>query len=377
MVANRLGSFSGWFAGSLIVVLCIVTSKHHLQVSATFSMAGSDRTSNQVGAAGASCSSSSLYDEMYHSHGRGVLLVQGKIPPKPVLDSADALLEANTDPADMIGTLTNPSRVGFLDTTTTTLPVSTLRGDIAVTEFDDYTLRQYGSVRLALPGGGTNNKAAGYTGTNMISFYLGRELLDAAKESGMVHAEHFAGATDNFAYSAQGNLVTPPTVPLLVDTFTMATTRSGDDVCDTDLVGRLYHSIMAPFLTTGAVGDVRCLHSANTSAAGIFLHVDEVRTIDDGSASTTSNVVHIDIVQSHINSNEDVTPLINPMDAFVEAYQTWRASNPCPGRGTMHPTAGMDLANRTGADDTSGGSTVRHVVLVVLFLGTTVSWALF
>ena len=336
-----------------ILVLVIIACQQDGLVSATFSIGATDSVTQQVGAAGASCVLSSVYEALYQGvPGHGVLLTQAQSPDNgsPVYERGTSLLEQDKDPVDILVNITDPT----LDVSITNIPVFDEEGQTVVDNvtFQDTTLRQYGVVDLM-------GRAAGYTGENIKAMYF---ALGGTEEFyGFNYTQkHFSGRANDYTFSAQGNVVTNITVDTLADTFTEIAVRnnnsnssnSNNESTCIDLAGMLYETIVAPFEATALAdtvyqlaGDVRCFERLQAAAAGIFLHVD---------AQDGTEVVHIDIVQNDISKNG--TEEVSPYDAFVKAYAAWREINPCPATGTatMHPTTGMDLAKPGTGMDNSG-----------------------
>lgn len=342
-----------------VLVFAIIALHQDGLVSAAFSIAATDSATQQVGAAGASCVPSSVYEAVYQGvPGHGVFLTQAQPPDSgsPVYERGTFLLEQDTDPVDILANITDPT----LDATVTNIPVLDEEGEMVVDNvtFQDTTSRQYGVVDLM-------GRAAGYTGENIKTMYF---ALGRTEEFyGFNYTQkHFSGRANDYTFSAQGNIVTNITVDTLADTFTEMAGRNNNNSSDSneticiDLAGMLYETIVAPFEATALAdtvdqlaGDVRCFETLQASAAGIFLHVDA----EDG-----TEVVHIDIVQNDISKNNG-TEEVSPYDAFVAAYTAWREINPCPAMGTatLHPTTGMDLAKPGTGIDNSGAVSIWNL----------------
>ena len=324
-------------------LLFFASTTNVVVVDATFSIAATDKDSQQVGAAGASCTPSSVLEGLYQGvPGKGVLIAQALAPAADsvIYTTARSLLQSDAPPSQITERITDPT----LDDTTTTVATPVDWEATAATNYEtivyrpdaveymDYTLRQYGVVDL-------KNSPAGYTGLNIQPYYYDMGLSEAALGVNYTQ-KHFAGRSNQLTYSAQGSGVTETTVSLLVDTLLQPPTVA----CD--LADRLYQSIVRPFQQYSSfnqIGDVMCFEENSAPASGIFLHVD---------APDGSEVVSIDIVSDEIGGQS-----VNPFVAFSQAYNAWRAVNPCPGAPTAAPLDGdRDIFAETEAPTSSSGS---------------------
>jgi len=139
-------------------------------------------------------------------------------------------------------------------------------GDLADgAPFANYRLRQCGIADLV-------GNTAGYTGEDLDPLYevLGNQPSFQTDQQGTV---------GNYSYSAQGNVVSEQTVPILALTFeqglllgsNVAADDLGNDVAadDCDLVQRLWDAVMAVY--ENKEGDTRC---PEHGAAVAFLNVE-------------------------------------------------------------------------------------------------------
>ncbi|CAB9517103.1 expressed unknown protein [Seminavis robusta] len=279
-----------------ISFLLLIASQVH--VEATFTVAATDTATGQQGAAGCTCvvpEAVSLYNHYHSVVGKGVLLSQASPPDadSPVYSKAHELLSAGQDCDTVLQAITNDT---------------SLDGESSI--------RQYACVD-------SRGNAAGYTGAGIQEFY--DVLLSLNGEEVQPHAQvDEQGSAGSVFYSAQGNIVSKNTVPLLSDGFEQA------EGCD--LAGRLFRSIVAvddsnnqarangSSEDTNFEGDVRC---ENGIGEGIipgygypglqaYIHVEDVNG---------NEVLHIESLPEGG---------VNPYDEIREKYAQWRLANPCP-----------------------------------------------
>jgi uncharacterized Ntn-hydrolase superfamily protein len=183
--------------------------------AATYSIAGVDRASGQVGGAGASCIGKSSVRIIYGAApGKGVVHAQALINTDG-RDEAVSLLLRDRSPADIIARLSSP-------------------------EFDpDASRRQYGVVDLA-------GRAAGFTGDDNGDFAGDRQ-----------------GESGSFIYTVQGNILTGPVV---IDRAAAAFAGGGCDLAD-----RLMLALEAG--AEDGEGDSRCTDDG-VPADSAFIEVD-------------------------------------------------------------------------------------------------------
>lgn len=305
-------------------------------VEATFSVAGTDSATQQVGAAGASCvANESIYDFLYQGvPGHGVLITQAKpaVPGTAIYQIGEAMLLNGTNPFVIVETITDPS----IDDVVVTLGVPNCGGRDNIT-YEEYKLRQYGCVDLM-------GRSAGYEDPTLKEYYYDLCTVEGEGKYYNYTQEHTGGTAGTFTYSAQGNVVTDTTVPALATNFVG---QDGNVGCD--LADRLYRAITSiPLMFREALetedesliaGDVRCFPGYGAVAHGMFLHVDN----PDG-----TKLVHIDIIGEG-----------DPFPAFQEAYDAWRSDNSCPETTTTEApssVAGGTAGTETPAGTPSGGT---------------------
>lgn len=282
---------------------------------ATFTIAGAHPTSGQMGAAGSTCvdptgdNGLSLYKVNYHpTSGKGLLLSQASPPEEgssnsdAVFETADKMLQEDEDPSSILAAISDPMVDGGLDM-----------------GFPSNEVRQYGLVDL-------QGRAAGYTGSSIGDMYDTIVLIGLQPHVQENEAGSVTGATGSMVYSAQGNIVSNNTVPLLAEGF------QEEEGCD--LADRLYRAVIAvddanakaranPDASDNSdfVGDVRCengvLWGLLTPGYGFpglqaYLHVDD----EDG-----NELLHIEALPE---GGE------NPFDDIRTKYAAWRQQHPCP-----------------------------------------------
>jgi len=216
-----------------------------------------DAATKQVGGAGASCVEvigASLFNAAHVSvPGKSVLHAQGLVAAASVLDKDWTLMAEDTLPRTVLDTIATPE----VDP-----------GELADgAPFANYRLRQYGIADLV-------GNTAGYTGEDLDPLYevLGNQPSFQTDQQGRV---------GNYSYSAQGNVVSEQTVPILASTFEQGlllgntSDVTADDLVndvaadDCDFVQRLWDAVMAVY--ENEEGDTRC---PEHGAAVAFLHVE-------------------------------------------------------------------------------------------------------
>ncbi|CAB9525770.1 expressed unknown protein [Seminavis robusta] len=305
--------------------------------NATFSIAAVDQSTGAMGGAGCSCIYNlpqyppmpfTLYEALYHPvPGKGVFVTQAQPPKSPhaVYKAATKSLKNDAEPKDIISKITSDS----VDP-----------GEFFNTGLPNKGVRQYGIVDL-------KGRADGYTGDEIGDL----NVLDGFNSTSVqVYTEkHYSpnanvGPGKNYAYVAQGNIVSLNTVQ------TMASAFERDDGCD--LAGRLFNALNAvdeankKANATGTTednnfeGDVRCEEMNGYPGYQAFVHVD----FKDGSA------MHLEwIVEFNDWSNKqgiEANNTINPFDKLNEQYKAWRADHDCPptsGKVRRRASVGSDL----------------------------------
>lgn len=281
---------------------------------ATFTIAGAHPSTGQMGAAGSTCvdptgdNGLSLYKVNYHpTSGKGILLSQAKPPEEgssnydSVFDTADKMLQEAEDPASILDAISDPMVDTGLDM-----------------GFPSNEVRQYGMVDL-------HGRAAGYTGSSIDNMYDTIVLMGLQPHVQENEAGSVTGATGSMVFSAQGNIVSNNTVPLLAEGF------QEEEGCD--LADRLYRAVIAvddanararasaASSNSDFVGDVRCengvLWGMLTPGYGFpglqaYLHVDD---------EVGNELLHIEALPEGGK---------NPFDEIRTRYAEWRQQHPCP-----------------------------------------------
>jgi uncharacterized Ntn-hydrolase superfamily protein len=280
--------------------------------TATFSIAGTDNKTNQVGAAGASCVPVSVYELLYHGVAdHGVLVTQANPPSKDsiVYSIGKELLSNETDPKEIIDTITDPA----VDNETYTTNVNKI--------YKGPDVRQYGVVDLM-------GRAAGYSVSTLKDYYYDFNYTE--EKYGYNYTQmNEGGSVESYTFTAQGNIITNDTVPTLVGKFVAA-----DTACD--LAGRLFGAVEAVFDAVSQegglfMGDVRCVPYP---AASAFIHVDN----PDG-----TEFLHIDII-ANVSADPE-----SPFIKLKQQYDTWRSNNPCKVEGS--PTVPTTVTTPTSAGE--------------------------
>lgn len=244
----------------------------------------------------------------------------------PVYSVGKEMLSDDTPPTDIIKFITNPA----FDNET---------GSVSVGFPLEVTLRQYGCVDLT-------GRSAGYTGKDLEALYFLPQVGFSFNDVGYQHKQSHTNGTvgSDIVYTAQGNIVTNDTIPILSETFETV------DACD--LAERLYLSLAAVYEAEGGLeGDVRCFESHNASGSSVFIHVD---------AADGTEVINIDLTDS-LNQN------INQWPAFKEKYEEWRSDNPCTTSSmTKAPTTSPTASPTSAAGPISLGVSLMFVSLTAL-----------
>lgn len=252
---------------------------------ATYSIVATDGV--HIGASGSTCielEGFSILNELYREEpGAGVLITQANLIEEdsaPVV-AGKALLANGTDPQDILTVMTDP----MLD------PDNFTVGD-GEPDVPNVDTRQYAALDV-------QGRVAGYTGPSLDELYARFGFEPSSQSDQQV-------ITEDYTVSAQGNIVTDATVPLLIDSFQEAAT---DNVTNCDLAAKLYAASIA--VSMANQGDIRCDGVPGSLA---FLRVDTV----DG-----ETVLEIDIQYSEAEG------LVNPYEKLKEGYDAWRAENSC------------------------------------------------
>ena len=317
------------------------------QVKATYTVAGADSKTGQLGAGGCTCVDPDAGIQLFKFYkptaGKGLLLAQAFPPDETtpnynaIFNTADQLLQQGEDPEVILTKITDPT----LDS-----GPSPFFEDVPVNE-----IRQYGCVDL-------QNRAAGYSGEGIGDLY-DRLGMNASTVQDYDNS-HETGQAGDIAYSAQGNSVSINTVPLLVEGF------NANGGCD--LADRLFNSIVAVDDANNKAraanenedinfeGDVRCeIPGVGFGYPGLqaYLHVDD----KDG-----NQILHIESLPE---------PGTNPYDEIRTKYAEWRAANPCPtGAGSATGESQTVFEAGSSASFVRGGTVFLFVGLVI----TTSAW---
>ena len=307
---------------STIAISTISVLLNASPLDATFSIAAVDQTTGAMGAAGCFCVHTkpgqpplpfTVYEALYHPvPGKGVLVAQAQ-PPQgkkhAVYKAASKMLNQGDDPASILTEITS-SKVD--------------PGEFFTTGLDNNRVRQYGIVDL-------QGRADGYTGDQIDNLHV----LDGYNSTTVqTYAQkHYSpgakvGPGKNYAYVAQGNIVSLNTVQAMADGFEK-------DACD--LAERLFHALtIVDDLNTQAnatgtndqddfVGDVRCEEMNGFPGYQAFVHVD---------FGGQKPPMHLE--SNVLLNNWNVIPgimansTVNPFDDLRKQYNAWRANNSCP-----------------------------------------------
>lgn len=287
----------------ILLISSLVTS--HYCAHATWSIAGADTSTGQVGGSGASCIADlSIREALYNSApGHGVLLSQALLssPPDDLPTGPRAvgvqMLMNDSSPQDILDHITQyPSPDSDCD-------VGYCSGEHGSACGDDWVecmanpipwcgccggdTRQYGIADL-------NGRAVGYTGQGVHNQSIAYDGIEA-------YEGHFSDyIEEGIAYSVQGNTVTKETVTNAYSQFSKG--------CD--LADRLMNALEGgAYFGNGNDGDVRCQEQVESPAFGAFLRVE---------SSDGSYVVDIDVMND--------TDAINTLR---RRYDDWRSSHPC------------------------------------------------
>ena len=286
------------------ILLSLVVSHNNHFAQATWSVAGADKSTGQVGGAGASCIDfTSVKDALYNSApGHGVLLSQALLSNSPKDDPSGPravgvqLLMNDTNPADIYNVITQYPNI---DSDCDVGYCSSGYGSACEDDLVQYMAnpipwcgccggdtRQYGIADLT-------GRTMGYTGegvNNQSIAYCGLEAYEGSF-TGYIESE-------GIAYSVQGNTVTESTVTNAYSQF--------NEGCD--LADRLMNALEGGDFENGD-GDVRCQETVQSPALGAFLSVQ---------SSNGTYIVDIDVVND--------TDAVNTLR---RRYDDWRISHPC------------------------------------------------
>ena len=233
----------------------------------TYSIVGADTKTHEVGGAGTSCLTG---DDVYVIYrgvpGHGVVHAQAYYSLE-ARDRAAELLGSGATPVDVLDAITLPS-------------------------FDkNVAIRQYGLVDV-------RGATASYTGTGTLAY-----------------AGDHRGAFGDFAYSAQGNILTSAKV---IEQASAAFEQGGCDLAE-----RLMRALEAG--AHGGQGDSRCTgHGIPSDSA--FLQIER------------PGVAEGDYLSLHVESSGDE----NPLPQLRARLEAWRVQHPCPVASTSQPPSGHD-----------------------------------
>lgn len=279
-------------------MLCCLGLHLLAPVNATYSIVATN--GGYIGASGCTCIEQegiSLKDALYRTEpGAGVLITQALLidEDSPPVVLGKSMLKNGTNPQDILSAMTdaslNPQFFNVGD-----------RGPRLPVE----NLRQHAVVD-------TQGRTAGYTGSDLDELYSRFGFAASCQTDQQV-------VRGNYTISAQGNIVTEPTIPLLIGTFLEtpigdASNESG--LCD--LAARLFAASNAVNLANE--GDIRCSGIPGTLA---FLRVDTV---------AGETVIDIDIGYSARTGS------VNPFIELKIAYEAWRNENGCSDDGSTTPS---------------------------------------
>jgi hypothetical protein len=296
-----------------ILLLFGVLVIHFQATVATYSIAGTDKSTGQVGGIGASCVSLDIFRALYSSiPGKGVLLSQGYVPENQLPRNLGlVLLQNETDPTDIINAIIQ-------------LSVDPL---VFVDEFPGPDIRQYGVVDL-------QGRVAGHTGASLETLYEERLGIFGTVQ------QNLQGNVGNFTYAVQGNVVTSSTLGNAVDAFV--------DGNGCDLADRLMLALVGGREQDGQVeGDFRCVSSLGIAASGAFLDVDN----PDGT-------VFLDLAAVN-TAPDDAVVLLQAQ------YEAWRATCPCAVCGSP-----VDGATAETSAPASGTVSVFDALLSMCYAAT-------
>ena len=254
---------------ALIVIASITLCS--VRAEATYSIAAVDTVTGEVGGAGTSCVGNFSVSVIYGAvPGAGVVHAQAYFN-RDARDRAVELLGQSATPADIIAEITSQA-------------------------FDPLSEnRQYGVATI-------DGATAAFTGDGCDPW-----------------AGHRTGTIDQFAYSAQGNILTSENVVL--------NTSAAFEASGCDLAERLMLALEAGAMN--AEGDGRCTPDGIPSD-GAFIRVD--RPNDPG----------------WLDLRADNTAPMNPLVLLRMEFDQWRQTHPCPASPT--PDAGVP---DVGPPDTS------------------------
>lgn len=286
-------------AGAAVVLFCLAGA----EAEATYSIVGADRSTGQVGGAGASClgGNFSVYVIYGSAPGKGAVHAQAQLN-RQGRDEAVRMLDGGASPAEVIARISSPS-------------------------FDpNAAVRQYGVVDVA-------GRAAGFTGTSTLSY--------AGDVQGL--------AGGRFAYSAQGNILTSRRV---LDQAKEAFEQRGCDLAE-----KLLLALEAG--ADGGEGDSRCT-SRGIPSDSAFLQVDRP-------GEPAGSHLRIEVPYSgnqsplvELRRRFDMWRASNPcpVDAGVDAGAEVDAG--VDGGGSFGPDAGTDAGTSSsvdGGEDRTDGAT--------------------
>jgi len=257
----------------------------------TYSIVGADSLSGQVGGAGTSCL---MGDDVYVIYrglpGRGVVHAQARYN-TAARDRAAQLLEMGSSPAEIVAAITAASYDASAQ------------------------VRQYGVIDVL-------GRTAAFTGTRTMPFAGDRQ-----------------GASDHFAYSVQGNILTSEAV------LSQAARAFEGGGCD--LAERLMNALEAG--ASGGEGDSRCTPSGIPSDSA-FLQIEA----PDAAASVSLRVR---------------TAAQSPLPLLRAQLDAWRAEHPCP-KPVQPAAAANGPEASTGCQCQSVMGNVPSAVLVLSLLGS-------
>jgi len=297
-------------SNSSLFLLLSLLMQYSSVIEATFTIAAADTNTSQVGGAGSTCievDGISILEAVYVSvPGKAVLHAQAYVVNTPVKLLAKEMMSNGTLPVDILEAITSPK---------VDMAVIQINAD---TFFPGHSMRQYGLVDVS-------GNVAGYTGANIESAYEMFGFPPSAQTDEQ-------GKVDNYVFSAQGNVVSEGTVPMLVSTFQQV--KNSNETCN-DLAQRLMDSVAA--VHSAGLGDVRCENGVGSIA---FLHVD---------AADGENIVSIDIPYKE--------SIKDPIEALKLAFEEWRESNPCDNKNNTGATSGVFSPSITGDNKNNTGAT--------------------
>ena len=298
---------------------------------ATWSIIAIDRRTQQTGVITATCLDRAFFEENAHNfleHSftfvpcKGGIQAQAMIQDEkgPAATLGRRLLDAGTDPSEIIQAITTPELDGEL------IVVSNdAAGEPPYSEAL-YKLRQYGIVDFA-------GRAAGYTPPELTNLYEYFGFLDSEETS-------IQGLSGDYVYSVQGNIV--------ADGVVNATGRAFENDADAcDFVARLFAAIQAGM---AAGGDVRC--APDIGAVLAFVKV----------------VGPMGQVQIDLRVSVTQAESVSALDRLQELYSQWRVDHPCGSLSENSTYCDGATGNPAPANPSTTSSSSFHGVHYVLQL---------